>query len=377
MIKFDMYSQGSHHATTGLYINGESPNTLSKQIDMTSAGIDFTQNHTYQVDLVYDGLTLTETVKDLVTAKAFTTTYTVDVRGTIGSDSAYVGFTGGTGGQNAWETIESWTASFNPVAAPPHLELHYPTARSGAPQVFNVSLRTAAGGVVGSYNGTVHFTSDDPNAVLPDDYTFTAADNGQHQVAAALFTVGTDRITVTDSSPTPFVDAPSIVVTPRSFAVSDFPSEVAAGDSNDFNVVALDYFGNVVTDYAGKVHFTSTDARAALPADYTFTADDAGSHTFSATLFTAATQSLTVADKLTPTSSNGTEAGILVDPAAVTTFIVSGYPSSTTAGDAHNFTVTARDAYGNTATNYDGTIHFSSNDTSTVASLPPDTTPTN
>ena len=53
------------------------------------------------------------------------------------------------------------------------------------------------------------------------------------------------------------------------------------------------------------------------------------------------------------------------------------YPSSTTAGDAHTFTVTARDAYGNTATNYDGTIHFSSNDTSTVASLPPDSTLTN
>jgi hypothetical protein len=227
---------------------------------------------------------------------------------------------------------------------------------------------------VGSYRGTVHFTSDDPNAILPDDYTFTAADNGQHQFAAALFDVGTDTITVTDDSPKPFVDAPAIVVTPRSFTVSEFPSEVTAGDKHDFTVTALDFFGHVVTGYAGKVHFTSTDAKAGLPADYTFAGNDAGSHTFSATLFTAGTQSLTVSDKLTPASSKGTEGGILVDPAAVTTFIVSGFPSSTTAGDAHDFTVTAKDAYGNTATNYTGTITFSSNDPSSDASLPGDAT---
>jgi hypothetical protein len=377
MIKFDMFSQGSHHATTGLYVNGESPNTLSKQVDMSGAGIDFTQNHTYQVDLVYDGLTLNETVKDLVSGKSFSTTYTIGIRDTIGSDTAYVGFTGGTGGQNAWETIESWTASFNPLAAPPHLELHYPTARSGAPQVFTVSARTASGGLVGSYRGTVHFSSSDPNAILPDDYTFNAADNGQHSFAGVLFNVGTDSITVTDNSPAPFADAPAIVVTPRSFSLSDFPSEVTAGDTDDFTVVALDYFGNVATGYAGKVHFTSTDAKAGLPANYTFTADDAGTHSFSATLFTAGTQSLTVSDTLAPTSSKGTEDGILVDPAAVSTFIVSGYPSSTKAGDAHNFTVTAKDAFGNTATNYTGTVHFSSSDTSPNASLPPDGTLTN
>src|SRR5262249_9065384 len=158
----------------------------------------------------------------------------------------------------------------------------------------------------------------------------TAADNGQHAFAGVLFHVGADSITVTDNSPTPFVDAPSIVVTPRSFTLSGFPSEVTAGDNHDFNVVALDYFGNVATDYAGKVHFPSTDTTAGLPTDYTFTADDAGAHPFSATLVTAGTQSLTVSDTLTPTSSQGTEDGILVDPAAVSIFIVSGYPSSTT-----------------------------------------------
>src|SRR5262249_58230723 len=42
-------------------------------------------------------------------------------------------------------------------------------------------------------------------------------------------------------------------------------------------------------------------------------------------------------------------------------FAVSGLPS-TTAGDAHNFTVTSLDAYGNTAPDYTGTVQITSSD---------------
>src|SRR5262249_2971886 len=39
-------------------------------------------------------------------------------------------------------------------------------------------------------------------------------------------------------------------------------------------------------------------------------------------------------------------------PDAASAFAVSGFPSPSTAGDAHDFTVTARDRYGNVATGY-------------------------
>ncbi len=42
--------------------------------------------------------------------------------------------------------------------------------------------------------------------------------------------------------------------------------------------------------------FSSSDAQAGLPSSYTFTAADAGVHTFSATLKTAGSQSITVKD---------------------------------------------------------------------------------
>src|SRR5207245_2861037 len=97
---------------------------------------------------------------------------------------------------------------------------------------------------------------------------------------------------------------------------------------------------------------------------YMFTAMDNGQHTFSATLKTVNNQfgqSLTARD----TGSSmitGSQFGIVVNPAAASTLVVSGFPSPTTAGVAHTFTVTAKDPFSNTATVYLGTVHFTSID---------------
>ena len=45
-------------------------------------------------------------------------------------------------------------------------------------------------------------------------------------------------------------------------------------------VAVTDAFGNVVTNYTGKVHFTDSVSGATLPKDYTFTTSDQGVHTF-------------------------------------------------------------------------------------------------
>src|SRR5205814_544258 len=79
-------------------------------------------------------------------------------------------------------------------------------------------------------------------------------------------------------------------------AVSGYPSPTTAGTVHAFTVTVTDAFGNVRTNYTGKIHFTSSDPRAALPADYSFTAADQGRHTFAATLKTAGTQTITATD---------------------------------------------------------------------------------
>src|SRR5262249_31878899 len=60
---------------------------------------------------------------------------------------------------------------------------------------FSVTALDAYGNTTPSYQGTVHVTSSDPAAVLPDDTTF---DYSWIQLSAILRTVGTQSITVTD-----------------------------------------------------------------------------------------------------------------------------------------------------------------------------------
>src|SRR5262249_51621458 len=116
------------------------------------------------------------------------------------------------------------------------------------------------------------------------------------------------------------------------------------------------------TGYTGTVHFTSSDAQATLPANSTLTN---GTGSFSATLKTAGTQSLTATDTVTA-SITGSQAGVIVNPAAASKLTVSGFPSPVTAGVAGSFAVTAKDAFGNTATGYAGTVHFTSSDAQAV-----------
>src|SRR5439155_18629196 len=119
------------------------------------------------------------------------------------------------------------------------------------------------------------------------------------------------------------------------------------------------------TGYVGTVHFTSSDGSAVLPVDSAFVATNAGVKTFSAALRTVGTQSITGTDTVNG-SVTGSQSGILVNPAAAATILVSGYPTTTTAGVTNSFTLTMRDPFSNTATGYVGTVHFSSTDAGAV-----------
>jgi hypothetical protein len=194
----------------------------------------------------------------------------------------------------------------------------YPSpTTAGQAHAVTVTALDSDGGVMTGYTGTVHFTSSDPQAVLPTDYTFTAADNGTRTFTVTLKTAGTQSISVTDTGPTAFNGRQGgIAVNPAvvsTLQISGFPSPVSVGDSGYFSVTAHDAYGNLATNYTGTVQFTSSDGLATLPADFTFTAYNYGTAYFTATLRTVGTQSLTVTDTASP-SVNGTQAGIRVVP---------------------------------------------------------------
>jgi hypothetical protein len=170
---------------------------------------------------------------------------------------------------------------------------------------------------VAGYHGTVHFTSSDPQAVLPDDYTFTDADNGTHTFTVILGSLGRQTISVTDQD-TPAIAGGTVVTVisdpvVSSLLISGFPTRITGGEAGTFTVTALDAEGNVLTGYRGTVQFTSSDLRVQLPADYTFTDADQGMHTFTATLNTYGVQSITASDSTVRIAS--TQSGIQVAPA--------------------------------------------------------------
>jgi hypothetical protein len=76
------------------------------------------------------------------------------------------------------------------------------------------------------------------------------------------------------------------------------PASATAGTSFTVTVSALTAGNGIDCLYTGTVHFTSSDGSAGLPADYTFTKTDLGSHTFTVTLSTASPppQTITVTD---------------------------------------------------------------------------------
>jgi hypothetical protein len=246
---------------------------------------------------------------------------------------------------------------------------------AGTPFAFTITAEDPFGNVETGYTGTVHFSAlaNDTQALLPADYTFTAADGGTHTFTATLtrsagatspFLAATDVAAGVRSSA-------NIVVSPLA-AVSlgmSVASTTPTGDPLSVVVSALDRFGNVAPGYTGTVHFASSDPQAVLPADYTFTAADAGSHTFTPTLNTAGTQTLSVSDTVNPAfSSQAQISAFTVVPASFETFET----TTTTAGAAYSFTVVALDATGSLATGYTGTVHLSSSDVQ--AGLPADYT---
>ncbi len=205
------------------------------------------------------------------------------------------------------------------------VENPYPAGTWGS---VTVTAADAFGNTDPRYHGTVHFASSDAAAMLRPDYTFIPTDAGTHTFstyfvvigkipmphpAIILQTAGTQSVTVTDAADSLTGTQSGIVVTPgtaASLSVSGLTSPRAAGAPGTVTVKALDAYGNTATGYTGTIQFASSDPAASLPADHTFTGADAGTHTFTVTLETYGTQSVTATDAANALA--GSESGIVV-----------------------------------------------------------------
>jgi Ca2+-binding RTX toxin-like protein len=160
------------------------------------------------------------------------------------------------------------------------------------------------------------------------------------------------------------VSAPFDVVAVAGLSVSTTQTTSTAGVGITVTVKAVDSKGNTVINYPGTVHFRSTDAHAALPADTTLSL---GQTSFTVTLKTAGSQTITALDLSKP-SLAGTTKPVKVTPASVAAFSVAGFISPGLISQKQMVIVSAIDAFGNINPGYRGTVTLSSTDSS--ASLP-------
>jgi len=253
---------------------------------------------------------------------------------------------------------------------------------AGSLQSLTVAIRDSSGNLA-DFSGLVHFTSTDPQAVLPADRVLSPYDNAYYTYfGIVLKTAGNQTITVTATSAssapqsrggvrqasqginaTVLKGVISVLVTPAgasSFTVTPSTSTPAAGAAFNVTVTAKDTFGNIATDYSGQVGFSASpaDPQGALPPNYTFVpSTDNGTHTFSVTFKTAGNRSVTVTD-LANRSITGSSS-VVVNPGALDNIALSPVTATIAAGGSQTYTATGYDRYNNSLGNVTSATTFS------------------
>jgi hypothetical protein len=107
-VKFDMYSNAGEGAnSTGLYTNGALPTVPA--IDLSSSPISLHSGDYVNAHLTYDGVNLTIRLTNPISLQSWSYSWPINIPATVGGNSAYVGFTGGTGAKTSSQKITYWT----------------------------------------------------------------------------------------------------------------------------------------------------------------------------------------------------------------------------------------------------------------------------
>ena len=80
------------HTRTRAHVDGP------RQLRLEPSNIDLHSGHVFNVSLTYNGTVLQETVTDATTGATYVHNYTVNIPALVGGNTAFVGFTGATGG---------------------------------------------------------------------------------------------------------------------------------------------------------------------------------------------------------------------------------------------------------------------------------------
>ena len=222
-LKFDFFNNsGEGTNSTGIYSNGALPTVPA--VDMTSSGVLLSSGDSMGAHITYDGANLVLTVTDNVVNKVFTQTFPINIPATIGSNTGYLGFTGGTGGLTAGEKILSWTFASSNAAATQTPSFAPAGGVYSVPQSATLSDGTAGAVIYYTLDGSAPSTS---SAVYSSPISLSTGTVTIHAIAQApgfsVSSVASTTFTIQSSQVTAepvFAPVPGTYPTAQSVSLS-------------------------------------------------------------------------------------------------------------------------------------------------------------
>jgi Legume lectin domain/Chitobiase/beta-hexosaminidase C-terminal domain/Fn3 associated len=164
-VKFDLFSgAGEGPNSTGIYTNGASPTVPAVTL---GGGVNLHTGDVFAVHITYDGATLTMTITDTTnSSQTFTTSWPINIPSTIGGNTAFVGFTGGTGHYTAVQDILNWTfVSTSGSGTPPPAATPLISPATGtytSPQTVSITDATSGSSIFYTLDGSQPTSSSTP-----------------------------------------------------------------------------------------------------------------------------------------------------------------------------------------------------------------------
>ena len=270
----------------------------------------------------------------LTISKATLTVTSTNVSTTFGSANptytyTMTGFTGSDTQANA--TTGAPTLTTTP-ATPVNAGSYTVTVTVGTLAATNYSFTFVSTGAltINKANQTITFPQPASPAILGSQATMTATSDsalpvtygvtGPASVSGSTVTYGsfpsTVTITASQGGNGNYLAATNVqrqvtltAATLAAYTVTGAPASYPNGSSQTVTVTARDSGGTRITGYSGTVTLSSSDPNATGMGPYTFASIENGVHTFTVTLNTGGTQSITA----TTGAISGSQTGIVVD----------------------------------------------------------------
>jgi Chitobiase/beta-hexosaminidase C-terminal domain/Legume lectin domain len=311
-IKFDFYNNaGEGDDSTGVYTDGALPTVPA--VDLTPSGIELNSGDSISAHVTYDGTTLIMKLLDLVNNKTFTLTQTINIPQVVGGNTAYVGFTGGTGGLTSSQKILTWTYTAGTVAAATATPTFSPAAGTyTTPQTVALSDTTTG--------AAIYYTTDESMPTTSSHLYVTPITVGASETINAIATSpGSGNSSVATAA---YVI--NVVTVPPSFSLSATPATAIAQGASTTSNITITPSGSFAGSVALSCAVTPSSGTDAPTCSIVSPATIAGTAAVDETL-TIHTQAATTAGAYTVTVtgtsgsiSETTTAAVTINAAAAT-----------------------------------------------------------